>query len=346
MTTQFSARVVFANGAVAKGVRILVYDRDDPPGSSDDNLTTTPGLTDDQGYFTVTYDSSRYQDSSLVTVTAPRNPPIDWTLETRTIAEMDEQDKFQPYLKFEYILDGVGHSAVVDLKSKRREYQLPQPLPHTFQPLLNGFQFVNKFTGLFLPIALPVGLGQPNSVYGLCGGMSAGAADFLLAGRKIPVTTEIPKAGDPLQRYLFMRQMDSFGSFGDTIRRFMDWMGRADEGSQGTQALTLAEFEDKIRSRLNSFRPVVLGMLYVKWQDSHEVWQNHQVLAYRYTRTSEMIKIDLYDPNYPKRNDISIEASRTPSGLKCVQRIGVTSKKLYGFFLIPYSPVLPPIDLV
>jgi hypothetical protein len=343
MPIRLSARLVYANGAVAKGVKVAVYDRDQP-GQEDDNLTTSPGTTDEQGNFTVEYDSSRYQDSSLVTITAPRNPPLDWSLETRTVAEPNANDLFQPYLKFTYMLNGVEKSAVVDLKSKRKEYQLPQPLPHSFQPKINGFQFVNRFSGLFLPIALPFGLGQPNSIYGLCGGMSAAAADFLLAGRKIPATDTIPATGEPLHRYLYQRQMDSLGAFGDTMLRFVDWMGRPDEGPQGTEKLNLTEFENKIRSRLNNFRPVVLGMLYVKWSDSREVWLNHQVLAYRYTRTPDLLKIDIYDPNYPKRNDISIEAEKTASGLKCVQRIGTTSKKLYGFFAIPHTPVIPPLQ--
>ncbi len=344
MRITYSSRIVFENGAVAKNVRVSVFDRDQP-GKTDDDLTITPGLSDDQGNFTVIYDSARYQDTTLVTITAPRRPPVDWTLETRTSVEPDAQDVYQPYLKFSYQIEGVDYAAECDLKPKKREYKLPQPLPHAFKPSQDGFQFVNRFPGLFLPIALPHGLNQPNAIYGLCGGMSAGAADFLLAGRNIPQTNTVPKAGEPLHRFLYKRQLDSLGSYGDIILRFINWMGRPDEGPNGTQKLTLDEFENKIRSRLNGFRPVVLGMLYVKWSDSREVWLNHQVLAYRYPRTSDTIRIDLYDPNYPRRDDVFIEAVKTPWGLKCVQRIGATSKTLYGFFMIPHQPVIPPAEL-
>jgi len=344
MRITYTSRLFFENGAVAKNVRVSVFDRDQP-GKVDDDLTIQPGLTDDQGRFTVTYDTSRYQDSTVVTLTAPRNPPSDWTLETRASVVPDAQDTFQPYLKFNYQLSGSEYTASIDLNPKKREYKLPQPLPHDFQPAQHGFQFVNRFPGLFLPFALPPGLSQPNSIYGLCGGMSAGAADFLLAGRKIPQTSTVPTAGDPLHRYLYARQLDSLGAFGDVILRFMNWMSRPDGGPTGTQKLTLDEFEHKVRSRLNAFRPVVLGMLYVKWSDSREVWLNHQVLAHRYTRTSESVRIEIYDPNYPKRNDVFIEAVKTPSGFETTQYIGAQSKKMYGFFMITHQPILPPTDL-
>ena len=214
------------------------------------------------------------------------------------------------------------------------------------------FKFVNSFSGFFLPFALPAipGLSNPGTVYGLCGGMSASALDFFLANRAIPIETKVPENGAPLQRFLYKRQLDSLGRFGEVIFRFSDWMGLPDDTPSGTQKRTLDEFE-KIRTRLNRFTPVPIGLLYVKWADSNQVWQNHQVLALGYTRDAQNhILLHIYDPNYPLRDDVFIEAERVPVGggefgLRVQQRIGSTVKKLYAFFAMPYQAVIPPVDL-
>ena len=351
MTIHYSARLTYLNNIAAQGVQVQVFDRD-APGETDDDLTVAPCFCDSAGYFKVESDSTHARDAHTVTRTVPANPPYDWTPVERTTLEPDQSDDFQPYLRFTFMLNGQTTTGSSPLKPSQREYHLPIPLEKALLPSQHAFKFVNSFNGFFLPFALPAfpGLGSPSSVYGLCGGMSAASLDFFLANRAIPTGTKVPVSGSPLQRYLYKRQLDSLGTLGEVIFRFSDWMGLPDATPNGTQKRTLDEFE-KIRTRLNRFTPVPIGLLYVKWSDSNQVWQNHQVLALGYTRdTQNHIKLKIYDPNYPLRDDVFIEAERVPVGdgvfgLRCQQRIGGSSKKLYAFFAMPYQPVIPPVEL-
>ncbi len=127
-------------------------------------------------------------------------------------------------------------------------------------------------------------------------------------------------------------------------------MGLPDDTPLGTQKRTQDEFE-KIRTRLNRSTPVPIGLLYVKWTDSNQVWFNHQVLATGYTRDEQnRVQISIYDPNYPLRDDVRIEGERVAVGdgvfgLKIQQFIGGATKKLYAFFAMPYQPALPATDI-
>ncbi|MBI4927659.1 MAG: hypothetical protein HY835_07830 [Anaerolineae bacterium] len=351
MPITYTSRLVFANGISAENVQVRVFDRDDP-GREDDDLTVEPGMTGPLGYFTLTYDASRARDTRLVKRRVPENPPFDWTLVEREYLEPDPTDKFQPYLRFDYAANGKTLSAEMPLKSSRSEYRLNTVLEQAFLPSQHGFHFVNAFSGFFLPFALPnlPGVGNPDSVYGLCGGMAASSMDFFLARRPVPTVNMPPSNGTPIQRYLYKRQLDSLGILGEVIFRFASWMGLPDDTPTGTMKRSLDEFE-KMRTRLNQFCPVPIGLLYVKWKDTNQVWMNHQVLALGYSRVeANRIRIRLYDPNFPLRDDVAIEAERVPVGegsfgLRVKQVIGTIEKKLYGFFIMPYQAVIPPEDL-
>ncbi len=352
MPVRLTARVTYANGIAAEGVSVSVFDQD-APGKHDDDLTLSPGVSDRQGIFTVEYDPSRFKDGSQVTISVPRNPPFDWTLEEQTRIEFDRDDSYQPYFRFTYQHKNNQLAHTSSLKSGFKTYVLPHELQNRFVPSQHGWHFANAFSGFFLPFALPMipGISNPGSVYGLCGGMSAGALDLFLDNQAAPQTKEVPANGTHIQRFLFKRQLDSMGNFGETILRFHDWMGLPDDTTHGTQKLTLEEFENKIRPRLNKFLPTPIGMLYVKWSDSREVWLNHQVLAVRYERDSaSRLRIFVYDPNYPNRDDIHIEAEKVDVGgsigMRLIQRIGANeSKKLYGIFAVPYRQAIPPEDI-
>ncbi|WP_298008405.1 hypothetical protein [Anaerolinea sp.] len=348
----YSARVTYANGIAASGVQVRLYDRDAPDGE-DDDLTITPGMSDAQGFFTVGYDPSRARDVHRVQRVEPRNPPWDWTPVEREVLEPDPHDSFQPYLLFTYLFQGREVKAVADLKSPHYVYALQEIQEKRFVPSIHGFRFINSFPGFFLPFSIPFfPETQSSSVYGLCGGMSSAALDFFLMNLPVPSQTQVPPTGTSLHQYLYQRQLDSFGMLGAVIRRFIEWMGLPDEGEKGTLKRTLDEFE-KIRTRLNRFSPVPLGIQYVKWRDTHQVWQNHQVLALHYTRpTTGEIHLFLYDPNHPGRDDVYIEAHKVSvgqgkEGLRCFQRIGnERAIPLYGFFALPYQPAIPPAILL
>ncbi len=243
------------------------------------------------------------------------------------------------------------------------ECRLPERSPVKFTPSVHAFQFDNRFVGYPLPFTLPAlpGLSGVSGIYGLCGGMSSTVYDYLLSGRRIPQTTIVPSVGDGLQRHLFKRQMDSFGLLGESVLKFADWMITPDEGLNGVQRRTLDEFV-KLRDRLETGHFSVLGIVYVDWRNGFKLWDNHQVLAFDYAfPTSKTFEIRIYDPNYSKHDDITIRAERVAVhttttrsgrrkntyGLKCTQWKGAQQiRDLRGFFLMPYSPVIPPENLV
>lgn len=359
MAENFSGKVLFANGFPAENVVVRVFDKDEP-GKGDDDLTLEPGHSDRDGKFTVRFDPSRYLDSITIQTKEPRNPPFDWTLTTRTRQIPDLRDIYLPYLEFRYTFNNRRCVHTAFLMPFQTEFRLPEIPALTFKPSVNGFKFVNNFAGYPLPFSIPSlpNLSSVERNYGLCGGMSAVAYDFLLAGRTIPVTTTAPAQGTPLHQYLYRRQTDSFGTLGEYIAKFAQWMVLPDNTILGTQKRTYDEFEE-IRVKLDDGNAVVLGLVYVGGGDSLAIWENHQVLAYDYSEISDStINVSIYDPNYPLRDDVIIQLERvsagtmvvpgiplrkrTVLGFKCTQIIANKTRNVRGFFAMPYVPVTPP----
>jgi hypothetical protein len=137
-----------------------------------------------------------------------------------------------------------------------------------------------------------------------------------------------------------------------------------EEGLNGAWRRTLDEFTG-IRTKLDAQNGVILALIYAG-ADSlpmilKEIWNNHQVLAYSWTQAApDAIEIQVYDPNYPKRDDVAIHAERvlvgeadSPAGgrelifgLRCEERVGnQVVRKVRGFFPMPYIPVEPPLEI-
>ncbi len=335
MDITYSGRILFKNRLPAGSVEVCVIDPGEA-GAPDVDFTTQPGLSDGSGAFKVTYALAHAPDAGI-------HPDL--------------------YLQFCYDLDTQQKKYQAPLVPIGSEYRLPEQSPIELVPSLNGFQFDNRFVGYPLPFTLPAlpGLNNVSGIYGLCGGMSSAVYDFMLAGRKIPQTPQVPAQGDDLQRYLFKRQMDSFGILGESVLKFAEWMVIPDGGSNGTQHHTMDEFV-VVRDRLDSGACAVLGIVYVDWRGGFKLWNNHQVLAYAYSNlNSKTIEVCIYDPNFSKHDDITIRAEKVvvnktttfsgrnsyTYGLKCTQWMGAQQiHTIRGFFLMPYSPVIPPDNLV
>ncbi|MCA9919286.1 MAG: hypothetical protein KC445_15105, partial [Anaerolineales bacterium] len=101
----------------------------------------------------------------------------------------------------------------------------------------------------------------------------------------------------------------------------------------------------QIRANLDKGIPTPIGMVYVSTKDTMQIWQNHQILACAYEELEDgRIRILVYDPNFPRRNDVFIESWPDPEtgGVASVQRIGKKDKVTRGYFVMPYEPVIPP----
>jgi hypothetical protein len=363
MSTEFSGRVLYQNGVAAPGVQVFVFDQDSP-GNTDDNLTITPGLSDATGRFRVIFDPSRYRDYNTFRFPGPLGKLFNPEDDERSIKLPDLSDRYLPFLEFSYVVQDQACTHTVPLDLFQNEFHLPEVQTLGFVPSWHGFQFGNIFSGYPLPLTipqLPFFLDVPKG-YGLCGGMSSAAADFLLAGRKSPASTQAPEAGSRIHQYLFRRQIDSFGRLGQAVVKVARWTALPNEGKRGTFQRSYNEYK-KIRARLNRQEPVLLALIYDRASNPaeliHRIWNNHQVLAYRHTQGSDKsVVIHVYDPNYPGNDDVTIEAERiyvpdstdrdSPDswGLNCTQKVaGQKVRDVRGIFMMHYQPVEPPADL-
>jgi len=252
-----------------------------------------------------------------------------------------------------------------------------------FKPSAHGFKFVNFFRGSPLPDSLKnddsdlaksirgtieKNVKLPDS-FGLCGGMSAAAADFFFARREVPDATKPPVDGTPLFRYLQQRQGDSLGQYSIMALKFAEWMKLPDGGEEGTGAKSLNEVP-KILEALKSGRLVALGLVFTRVGEG-TLWENHQVLVYGVTDSGEgdkrVVDFKTYDPNYPLDDGLVIrvrgfgEASKEKPGkteaaggesnhapnLVTISRLPSKHKpaSVRGFFVMPYSARTPPEDL-
>ena len=361
MKLKFKGSVHFANGDPAPDVTVHIFDKD-ALGKVDDDLTVTPGFSDENGNFTLTYEPLRYLDYHTVDLSHTHNQPGSESGEENGIRLPDLSDIYLPYLHFDYTFNGLIYTHSASMGVFRARFYLPQYPPVEFQPSAQGFHFVNQFSGYFLPFSTPAFMGsnKVSSKYGLCGGMCAATYDFALARKPIPIFSEVPKQGTRLHRYLFQRQMDSLGGFGQEVVKVAHWTSLPDDTSVGTMRRTAEEWVG-IREKLDQKNMVILALIYVHASSvaelSRNVFKNHQVLAYAYQLDSAgVLFINIYDPNLPGRDDVTIRAEAlqvgeelAPSGgqplmgLKSAELVaGDEYRPVRGFFAMPYTPVKPP----
>jgi hypothetical protein len=365
-TSEFEGRVLYANGFAAQGVRVRIFDKD-APGKGDDDLTESPGLSDANGRFTIRFNLDRFQDYNSFNRIELLGVNIDWSSLARNVRLPDFSDEYLPFLQFEYTHEGQAHTHTAPLGHFQYEFRLPQSVPLRFTPSIHAFKFLNNFPGYPLPFSVPAlpGTGKVSPAYGLCGGMSSASYDFFLAGREIPRLTKAPRSGTRMHRYLYRRAMDTFGSFGESLLKVAGWMRIPEGGVTGSCKRTLDEF-NLIRSRLDAQHAVVLALVYVGADTLpnllKQIWNNHQVLAHSWTQAAQdAVELQVYDPNYPLRDDVVIRGERIPVGvasdpekgqaqvfgLRCVQKVGnQVVRPVRGFFPMPYVQVEPPKDLV
>lgn len=363
MSTELSGRILYANGIAAPGVEVRVFDKDSP-GKTDDDLTITPGLSDACGQFRVVFDPSRFRDFNTIRFSGPLGRLFNPEEDERYINLPDLSDRYLPYLEFRYVRNDQVLIHTASLGLFQNEFQLPEAQQLDFVPSQRGFQFTNSFSGYPFPLTisqLPFLQDVPKG-YGLCGGMSSAAADFLLSGRRYPPIAQVPEAGSRMHNYLFRRQVDSFGRLGQAIVKVARWTALPDEGKGGTYQRSYEEFK-KVRARLNKYEPVLLALIYDRANNPaeliHRIWNNHQVLAFRYTQgPDKSVAIHVYDPNYPGNDHVTIEAEQIfmpfsienekPGswGYKCIQKVGDQKvREVRGIFMMHYKPVEPPADL-
>lgn len=361
MKVKFSGSVHFANGDPVSNVVVRIFDKD-ASGKEDDDLTVTPGISDEHGRFSLNYEPLRYLDYHTIYLPGTPEQPGDTQSEDHGLRMPDLGDVYLPYLQFNYTFNGLICEHTASLGIFKTKFHLPENPPVEFQPSMNGFKFLNSFSGYFLPFTTPAFMNSSkvSSKYGLCGGMCAAVYDFALAGRPIPQSVDVPKKGIRLQRYLFRRQIDSLGGLGQEIVKVAQWTSLPDDTLVGTLRRTADEF-NQFSHKLDVKNLVILAIIYERATSLGElsrlIFNNHQVLAYGYQQDpAGRINIHIYDPNLPGRDDVVIQSElvllgeetspsgpQTVMGLKSTQLVGGTHyRDIRGFFAMPYTPVKPP----
>ena len=187
-----------------------------------------------------------------------------------------------------------------------------------------------------------------------------------------------PLAGTPLREFLHRRQLDSLGGLSAGLPqalRFAAWMSARDNGPMGTRAMTGAEMARVVRT-LATGNITMLGLVYVGTSGSGsnsrgELTDNHQVVATAIKPRAGGFDVMLYDPNFPADDTARlvctpIVVGSLPSfgpctvgipvmGLRIDRVAGGTTKNVKtkantkpvrGVFIMPYTPVQPPADVL
>ncbi len=361
MKIKFTGSIHYANGDPVSNVVVRIFDKD-TSGKEDDDLTLTPGLSDEQGHFSLIYEPLRYLDYHSFHLPGTPEQPGNPQAEEHGLRLPDLGDLYLPYLRFTYTFNGhiCEHSESMGIF--KAKFYLPENPPVEILPSTHGFKFINSFSGYFLPYSTPAFMSsrKVSSKYGLCGGMCAAVYDFALAGRPIPPSMNVPKQGTRLQRYLFQRQLDSLGGLGQEIVKVAQWTSLPDDTPVGTMRRTADEF-NQFHRKLDEKNLVILALIYEHatrlGELSRLIFNNHQVLAYAYqSDAAGGLTIHIYDPNLPGRDDVAIQSTsqvlgeeRSPAGLQTVMGLKSTQlvagnhyRDVRGFFTMPYTPVKPP----
>ncbi|WP_121609810.1 MIR domain-containing protein [Mesobacillus foraminis] len=213
-----------------------------------------------------------------------------------------------------------------------------------FNPAVHGFLFPNKFVNAVANIP---GHGQVKTL-GRCGGMAFAALDYFLKGIPVPKYSgslfngEVPPDGHWLADYIYSRLMDSF--LVPSSIKYVHWTVASDHstwlGGKGVSRWTKEEEFPKLRSSIDSGRPVVLGMV-----DATNLAQigseNHQVLAYGYEWHSKanIMKVFVYDNNTVGKEVVLSSEPGNPH----FDATNKTNDSWRGFFVVDYQQKNPPV---
>ena len=174
-----------------------------------------------------------------------------------------------------------------------------------FLPSTHGLHFANRFPSgptVRLGPLDPRLIGIGDAAAGLCGGMASFVRERFEGGQPIPPDTEPPANGSTLFTALVRRQVWSLG-WGRTPFGFWRMGAR---GADRIERRTREREWPRIRARIDAGRLAMVGLVRSHGLNPFKLTRNHQVLAYGYEVTPESIRLRLYDPTWPDRDDVTI----------------------------------------
>jgi hypothetical protein len=223
-----------------------------------------------------------------------------------------------------------------------------------FLPSKDAFHFINLFPPVpDVVIRTPLGnLNIGDASKGLCGGMVYAALDYFNSGLGIPADSQPPAQGQ-LFDYIVRRLLTSFDlPFG--IIQYVELMnprypdGVSTAGRFGTtpygRAWRMIRQEwPIIKGKIDSGQACPLGLVLIKSADLTQLGQNHQVMVYGYDVIGDELILNIYDPNYLQRDDITLKLDL--SDPKHAPRVTYsTGMPVVCFFATNYAFSMPPGD--
>lgn len=218
----------------------------------------------------------------------------------------------------------------------------------------DGFAFHNSWPSQpAVQLDTPFGtIDIGNAQGGLCGGMVFAALDYWYADREQPAAQ--PALGSPLYKFLVRRIVDSW-HVPAGVAQYYQWMGLPD-GDASFTALrrrvvvehglawrTVRQQWPQIKKDLDRNVPCGLGLVAASGHDPRELGKNHQVLAYGYQATPDLVTVRVYDPNRGQDDDIAIRFDpRSPTKPTTFEHNLGIGHPVRGFFRVAYSPASPP----
>jgi hypothetical protein len=211
-----------------------------------------------------------------------------------------------------------------------------------FLPSVQGFHFANAWPAgptVRLGPLDPRWVGIGDASDGLCGGMVHTAGDLFAAGVAMPPDREPPANGSPRFRAIVRRQVESLGWLTVPVRF---WLRSALGGSLGGDRAraTLDREWPKARALIDAGRPAMIGLIRSASVDPRALTGNHQVMAWGYAEDGRGVTLQLYDPNWPDRDDVTVTIDLDPAFRPTALRQS-TGEPLLGWFVLPYAPADP-----
>jgi hypothetical protein len=202
----------------------------------------------------------------------------------------------------------------------------------TFVPSKHGFHFRN---GLSIVPKFLRPIFDPK--FGVCGGMCWAALDRYFDEEPIPDTTTVPLPGSALYKELFWRQMDTTSS-GRWLKTIV-WQNTFDKK---LTELTQKQEWPKVKKLIDKDIPITLCLIQSRPIIGIPTC-NHQALAIGYRIDSSSahtpIYLNIYDSNRPDKDTAMLYMTEkgTNDSWKTYVPNTNDSKKLRGFFVIPYK---------
>lgn len=216
---------------------------------------------------------------------------------------------------------------------------MPSNAVEGFLPSRHGFAFSNSWP------ATParrwnlglVEIGIGNAALGLCGGMVFAARDRFERGDGHPASlagAAAPGPFTPLFNEIVDRQFASFGALWSVPVRF--WIASALAGPRRRLRDSVRSAWPAIRRDIDASRLSMVGLVRQAHWNPVAIGMGHQVVAYRYDVSPELVTIGVYDPNHPGDDGVELRMERgSGGGIRLSQSTG---EALLGLLHLPYSP--------